>query len=413
MHKSISWVAAVLCGVTFSVAGAQAGSPSQTGNAPPQAMGVQVLSASQMAKADTDIVASLRNELTWAAELNGYYLNAGTWIQNQVVCPEAPGHILMHYLKLNRDETVSMFTAVMRRDPAGATHTQVRILPVLYHGTPATLAFGSTPAQREFINEVVVSAKSLASAPASSSGWASLAFCYAALAGAEPASPGVTARDEIAPILHVSPEGKPLDMRFSVAGPGRLLQDWKIEFDRNAQVKSIAFSTRPSATPQPVPSIAAHAPVSAASTAAPAEPVAPTAPTATPAPVPSAAAAAPPAPSAPPAPPTPVAPATPAAPTTPPATPAPVPAAATAVPPAPSAPPASPPPVARATPAVPPATPAPVPSAATAAPPTPVAPAAPVTPPAAPTPVAPGQKLKWRPVPQGPKLKEHPVPPAH
>jgi hypothetical protein len=398
MHKSISWVAAALCSVTVSVAGAQAGSPSQTGDAAPPAIGVQVLSASQMAKADADIVASLQNELIWAAELNGYDLNAGTWIQNQVVCPEAPRHILMHYLKLNRDGAVSLFTAVMRRDPAGPPHTQVRILPVLYHGTPATLVFGSTPAQREFINEVVPSDKALASAPASSSGWANLASCYAALAGAEPASAGITASDGTAPILRVSQEGKPLDMRFSVAGPGQQQQDWRIEFDRKTQVKSIVFSNKLAATPQPVPSAVTAAPVSAASTAAPAEPVAPAATT---------------------APPTTVAPALPAAT---PATPAPVPAAATTAPTAPVAP------ATAAVPATPPAIPAPVPSAATAAPPAPPTPVAPATPavpaapPATPAPVpsaapappaVPGQKIKWRPVPQGPKVKERPVPPAH
>jgi hypothetical protein len=329
-----------------------------------------------MARADADIVTSARNELLFAAELNGYDLTAGTWIQNQVTCPQAPRHIVMHYLKLNKDGAISLFTAVIRRDPAGPPHTQVRILPVLYHGVPATHIFGSTPTQRELINEVVPP-DALAADLASSSGLKNLAFCYAALAGAEPASPGAAAPEEITPILSVSPESKPLGMRFSVVGPDRLMQEWKIEFDRRAQVKSIAVSTKPVVTPQTAAPAAAAAPVT------PASPVAP---------VPQAATAAP------------VTQAAPVSPVTPAATVEPVQPAASAAPVTPDATVAPVQPAAIAAPVTPAATVEPVQPAAPAAPVTPAAPVAPATP------AAPAQKSKWRPVPQGPKPKWHPVP---
>jgi hypothetical protein len=204
-----------------------------------------------MAKADADIVAALRNELFSSAEINGYDLNSGTWIHNQVVCPDAPRHLLLHYLKMHQDGAISLFTAVTRRDSAGLPHTQLRIFPVLYHGARAASVFGSTPSQREFINEVIP-AKAVATAPASPSGWRDLAYCYAALGGSGPASAGVSAPDEITPTVVQSPEGKPLEMTFSVLGPDRLLEDWRIEFDLHGQVKTIAFSTKPVVTPQRV-----------------------------------------------------------------------------------------------------------------------------------------------------------------
>ena len=96
--------------------------------------------------------------------------------------------------------------------------------------------------------------KEIASASAAAvPGWTSLAFCYAALAGAEPTSPNVTAPEAITPIMSESPEGKVQRMSFSVVGPDHLLQDWKIEFDRQLEVKSIVLTTRPTTAPQTLP----------------------------------------------------------------------------------------------------------------------------------------------------------------
>ncbi len=253
MDKSISCVAVALCCLAVSSAGAQPDSSSQAAKAVPAAMEVQVLSASQMAKTDTELLASRQNELISAAELNGYDLVSGTWIRNQVVCPDAPRHMIMHYLKLSQNGAVSLFTAVVQREQSGPLHSQVRIIPMLYHGAPATHVFGSSPSQRELINQVIPM-KEIASASASAAPeWKSLAFCYAALAGAEPTSPNVTAPEAITPIMSESSEGKVQRMSFSVVGPDHLLQDWKIEFDRQLQVKSIVLTTRPVTAPQEVP----------------------------------------------------------------------------------------------------------------------------------------------------------------
>ncbi|HEY2860600.1 MAG TPA: hypothetical protein VGJ21_19430 [Terracidiphilus sp.] len=249
MHNRNSLLAAAMCCLAVSVGYGQASSHLKAGET--DRPRVQVLSASQMAAPDAAVLAGRRSEIAGAAEINGFDVNTGTWIQNQVVCPDAPRHLIMHYVKLSPDGSVSLFTAIVPRD---ASH--VRIIPVLYHGAPAGHVLGSTESQRDLINGVI-STKAITAGVAAESDWTSLAYCYAALGGAEPTGQSVTSPEETTPIVVISPEGKVREMSFSAMGPGRLYQDWRIEFDRQIQVKSIALSARTIRTGQPVPVVAA------------------------------------------------------------------------------------------------------------------------------------------------------------
>jgi hypothetical protein len=224
-----------------------------------------------MSGEDAEVVAAQREAIASAAEVNGYDLGSGSWIRNQVVCPDAPRHVLIHYLKINQDGSLSLFTAAVPRS-SGAASLRVRIIPVLYHGAPAFHVFGSSPSQRELMNEVV-SAQQFARPLKHEQDWTELAYCYAALAGAEPTAKSVTAPEEITPMLAVSQEGELRDMRFSVVGPEHVAQDWKIVFDRRAKVTAIILSAKPAndvqkAVPGTPP--AAGAPPSPAAQAAPA-----------------------------------------------------------------------------------------------------------------------------------------------
>jgi hypothetical protein len=196
-----------------------------------------------MSEEDAEVVAAHREAITSAAEVNGYDISTGSWIRNQVVCPDAPRHVLMHYLKINQDGSLSLFTAAVPRS-AGAANLRVRIIPVLYHGAPAFHVFGSSPSQRELINEVI-SAQQYAKPLKHEQDWAPLAYCYAALAGAEPTAKSVTAPEEMTPMLAVSQEGDLRDMHFSVVGPEHVAQNWKIVFDRQAKVTGIILSAKP------------------------------------------------------------------------------------------------------------------------------------------------------------------------
>jgi hypothetical protein len=210
---------------------------------------VQVISAGQMSAQDAEVVAAHRKAIASAAELNGYDITSGSWIENQVICPDAPRHVIMHYLKISPDGALSLFTAAVPRSDEGSEQLRVRIVPVLYHGAPAFHVFGSSPSQRELMNEVI-STKSLTGPQGPDKNWTTLAFCYAALAGAEPTSKSVTAPEEVIPMLELDLDKKVREMRFSVLGPDHLLQDWKIVFDHQAQVKEIFLSAKPVAAPQ-------------------------------------------------------------------------------------------------------------------------------------------------------------------
>lgn len=195
---------------------------------------VQVISSSQMEKADAALLAGRQAEIGQAAEFYGYDIASGTWIQSQVLCPYAANHLLIHYLKLSHDGSLSLFTATVPRKDG-----QVRIIPVLYHGPGAHQVFGATVPQRELINEVV-SVETTDQDP----DWGSVAYCYAALAGAEPASISATIPDPSLPIMTVSPDGKSRRMHLSTIGSDQLVQDWRIEFDRAGRVTLIDFSVR-------------------------------------------------------------------------------------------------------------------------------------------------------------------------
>jgi hypothetical protein len=204
---------------------------------------VRVLSAAQMSGEDAEVIAAHQDAIALAAEVNGYDLGTGSWIRNQVVCPHAPRHVLMHYLKINQDGSLSLFSAAVPRS-AGAADLRVRIIPVLYHGAQAFHVLGSTPSQRDLINDVI-SAQQYAMPLKNNLDWTPLAYCYAALAGAEPTAKSVTAPEETTPLLAVSEGGELRDMRFSVVGPEHLVQNWKIVFDRQAKVTGIFLSAKP------------------------------------------------------------------------------------------------------------------------------------------------------------------------
>jgi hypothetical protein len=253
MYKLILCGAMAICPLTASFACAQtAPSPTPSRDEARLAAAVQVLSAAQMSTEDAAVLAAHREAISSAAEVNGYDIRSGSWIQNQVLCPNAPSHVLMHYLKISKDGSVSLFTAAVPRTQGG-THLRVRIIPVLYHGAPAFHVFGSIPSQRALIDEVIP-AKPFASSK-DGFDWTSLAYCYAALAGAEPASKSITAPEQTVPTLEQSTEGALREMRFTILGPEHLLQDWRIVLDRQARVKAIFLSTKPQSGPRPVPAL--------------------------------------------------------------------------------------------------------------------------------------------------------------
>jgi hypothetical protein len=211
---------------------------------------VQVLSVSQMAPADAQVLQTRRSDLNTAVKFHGYDMGSGTWIQSQVVCPYAPHYVIMHNVQLHHDGLISLFTALIPR--AGG---QVRIIPVLHHGAQALPILGASPTQVSLVDQVI-SAREVSEVPNQNGDWVTLAYCYGALAGAEPVAPSATAPEETVPRVALHPNGTVREMSFSVLGPDHFYQDWSIQFGGRGQVKSITLLTRVLNPPQEVPDLA-------------------------------------------------------------------------------------------------------------------------------------------------------------
>lgn len=217
------------------------------GQAAGQKGNVEVLSVGQMARADAALLSAHRGEIAAAAQFHGYDLSSGTWIQSQVTCPYVSAYLIVHNLQLSHEGAVSLFTALVPR--AGG---HVHIIPVLQHGTQALRVFGSTDAQRQLIDEVV-SAREVTTLTNQNGDWTTLAYCYGALTGAEPMPASATTADETVPRLAIGDDGRVRELSFSILGPDHFLQDWTIQFDHNADVKTIRFVARAVRPPSDVP----------------------------------------------------------------------------------------------------------------------------------------------------------------
>lgn len=237
MFKAVGLAALTWCaaGVLMVAQNPRSATVDQAGRA---AAKLEVLSVSQMAPQDAALLAAHRKDLATAAMFHGYDLSSGTWIASQVACPYAPGYLILHDVQLTPDGSVSLFTALVPRGPG-----QVRIIPVLHHGAQALHVFGATPGQRSLIDKVI-SAHLVTEVPDQNGDWATLAYCYGALAGAEPIASSATAPEETVPRLVLDHDGKVQEMSFSVLGPDRFFQDWKIQFDNHGKVKWIGLSAR-------------------------------------------------------------------------------------------------------------------------------------------------------------------------
>jgi len=221
-----------------------AGAANPPPDSPPK---VRVLSVGQMSPADAALLADRRSDVAAAAKYHGYDLSSGTWIVSQIACPFAPNYLILHDVQLHHEGSVSLFTALIPRN-AG----QVRIFPVLHHGAQALRVFGTTPALRRLIDEVI-SSRQVADVPNQNGDWTTLAYCYGALAGAEPAGASGMASEPTAPRILVGDNNKVRELSFSVPGPDHVLQDWIIDFDSQGQVKSIALSAREFNAPKQIP----------------------------------------------------------------------------------------------------------------------------------------------------------------
>lgn len=216
--------------------------------------GVQILSSDRMNTQDAALLSARQTDLQQAAEMYGYELSTGAWLQNQVQCRVLSDNLLMRFRQTRPNGAISLFTAIVPRD-----RKSVRIVPLLYRGVEAERGFEASLAVRDLINRMTAYALQLNPADAAStaqdSRWNDLADCFAAMAGSDPASLDWTGRTD--PIVEIAPSADPhrtgvRSIAFSAVGPDIPPQDFEILFDGQAHVKTITVSARPLHAPAPV-----------------------------------------------------------------------------------------------------------------------------------------------------------------
>lgn len=140
-------------------------------------------SAAEMTPKDKSLVEKKRREIAREADFFGYDLSSGNWDYDQVVCPDMPGELVLHYRSRSRTGAESLFTAVVPRGPG-----RVFVVPVLFrNATPFHSAVGSERSLSVF-NQAVPEEIGEQAAQASGK-WLELGMCYAAMVGAEPQVP--------------------------------------------------------------------------------------------------------------------------------------------------------------------------------------------------------------------------------
>jgi hypothetical protein len=148
----------------------------------PQYTAFEVRPADQIDTADAAALKAKHHDLVAEAAFWGYDLNSGHWVADQVVCPEIPDAVVLHYRRPGA-KGESLFTAIVPRGSG-----RVLVVPVLYSGsTPFESAFGAKRTMSVFNQAVPAEVAKRDAGP--DGHWLQLAMTYAVIAGAEPRVP--------------------------------------------------------------------------------------------------------------------------------------------------------------------------------------------------------------------------------
>ena len=190
--------------------------------------------AQQMEPADAAVIRKKHHEVVTEAAFWGYDLNSGQWTANQVVCPDIPDAVVLHYRRAGA-KGESLFTAVVPHE-AG----RVLIVPVLYRGsTPFESAFNAKRTMSVFNQAVPAEVAQRDAAP--DGHWLQLAITYAVIAGAEPRvpkhpeqQPGLMQAPD--PTLKVSEAEHTREIVFSDRQAPRKYTVWTIDLNPQGRV---------------------------------------------------------------------------------------------------------------------------------------------------------------------------------
>jgi|GEM_PF-1234626 len=189
---------------------------------------VDVLPESALSEQDKMIEENAESTIRERAALQALDLSSGQWSYSELACKSFPRHLFLRFNRNNGAGDESAFTVSIPRDGNG----RIRFIPLLRRGYSL---WSPTPVNAITVgsfNHILAEERSDAD-PDSRPEWASMAVCYAALAG----SGGPDAESvELSrpPMLHISFSGES-SVDF-ITGNHRLFH-WEMVFDRKGILK--------------------------------------------------------------------------------------------------------------------------------------------------------------------------------
>jgi hypothetical protein len=203
--------------------------------ATPEYLAPQRFTADQMPPADAAVVQAKQKEIAREAAFFGYDLSSGKWNYDELLCPQIPEDLLLHYRSTSSKGAESLFTALVPRGSG-----RVQVVPVLYRNAmPFHSAVESERTMAVFNR--AIPAQTAKSAMAADGSWLELGVCYAELAGAEPRVPQRTPQDPglvkaPLPTLHIAEDDPNNEIVFTDRDAPGGYRVWTIFVNRKGRV---------------------------------------------------------------------------------------------------------------------------------------------------------------------------------
>lgn len=201
------------------------------------ARSIQLRAPDQMSEHDRLLEADAESSIAERAGYADIAFNQGKWSYTQLVCPAFPNHLLLRFTRNNGAGDVSVFSASIPRNGEG----HVRIIPILRRSYSL---FSPAP-----INALTIAAFNRIRAEDKSDaapGWLGTGFCYAALAGANPAAAQMDAPMDAmtgpkkypqasSPIMDIASQGGAV-IRFTDMSAKPQPMAWSLEFNAKGRL---------------------------------------------------------------------------------------------------------------------------------------------------------------------------------
>jgi hypothetical protein len=190
----------------------------------------------EMSAADHSLVLNAEGTIAERAHFDDLDFDAAPgnpWAMQQAVCPALPRHLIVQFTRNRGKGDVSVFTAIIPRDPEG----RIRIIPVEKRGYSL---FSPAP-----VNAITISVFNRIRAEEKTAiqpDWLTLGLCYASMAGARPKA------DLVAMDIHseTMPEGRPATLVIENNGTAKIIfvdmaarpapMEWTMSFDKKGRL---------------------------------------------------------------------------------------------------------------------------------------------------------------------------------